>query len=310
MAKKNLKSGQKNMIKKADIKLGFLCNNNCLFCAQGEEKKKYGNLSTEEIKKLLKISRKNCQMVVLTGGEPTIRKDIIELVSFAKNLKFSVIQIQSNGRMLAYKDFCQKIIKAGANEFSIALHGHIAQLHEYLTNSKGSFKQTCLGIKNLKSLGQNVLTNTVVVKPNYRHLVEITKLLIVLKVDQFQFSFVHPIRSAAKNFDNIVPRISLVIPYLKKAIALGEYFKKRVTTEAIPHCFLENKQHCISESFMPKMTVFDAGQTILDFSNVRINDEKAKGPECPKCKYFKICEGTWKEYPQVFGWKEFKPILN
>jgi len=295
-------------LKKADIKIGFLCNNNCLFCVQGDEKKKFGNQSAIKIKQILRQASRDCQIAVFTGGEPTIRNDIMELVAFAKKLKFPIIQIQSNGRLFALPDFCQKIIAAGANEFALALHGHSPQLHDYLTGSAGSFKQTCLGIKNLKSLGQPVLMNSVVVKPNYRHLPAIAKLLVGLGVDQFQFALVHPLGSAAKNFDSLVPRMSLVAPYLKKALDIGRYFNKKVMTEAVTYCFLEGYEDCISENIMPAMKIFELDRIIPDFTKVRISQAKAKGPDCPKCKYFKTCEGPWKEYPQKFGWDEFVPI--
>lgn len=295
-------------MKKADIKIGFLCNNNCQFCVQGDEKKKFGNKSTNEIKNILKEAKKDCEIVVFTGGEPTIREDLVKLVRYAKKLGFETIQIQSNGRMFAYKKFCKDLINAGANEFALALHGHISQLHNWLTQSN-SFNQTIAGIRNLKKLKQRVIMNTVITKPNYRNLPEIAKLLVSLDINQFQFAFVHALGSAAKNFNSVVPRISLVTPYLKKALDIGKHFNKKAMTEAISYCFLEGYEDCISENIMPKMKIFDLDFVIPDFTQARITGGKDKGPNCKKCKYFKICEGPWKEYPEKFGWDEFKPII-
>lgn len=294
-------------MKRADIKTGFLCNNNCIFCVQGEVKKGAGNKSTEEIKKILKESAKDCDRIVFTGGEPTIREDIVFLVKYAKKLGFKVIQIQSNGRMFAYKNFCQKIIKAGANEFALALHGHIPELHNYLTGSQ-SFLQTVSGIKNLVDFGQNVLINTVITKSNYRHLPEITKLLISLGVKQSQLAFVHAIGEAGNNFKNVVPRMSLVEPYIKKSIKIGNHFGKRIMIEAITPCFLVGLEEHISERIMPRTKIFDLDFVVDDFKKLRIKRGKAKGKECIKCKLNKYCEGPWKEYPEKFGWSEFKPI--
>ena len=72
------------MEKRVDIKTGFHCNNNCLFCVQAH-KKKFGNRTTEEIKKDLTAAKESgCEEVVFTGGEVTIRDDLLELISFAK----------------------------------------------------------------------------------------------------------------------------------------------------------------------------------------------------------------------------------
>jgi len=116
--------------------------------------------------------------------------------------------------------------------------------------------------------------------------------------------------SAAKNFDNIVPRMALVTPYLKRAIDIGRYFKKEVMTEAIPYCFLQGYEDCISENIMPNMKIFDLNFIVSDFTKARVAEGKLKGPNCRKCKYFKVCEGPWREYPQKFGWDEFKPIMK
>ncbi|MCD6371799.1 MAG: radical SAM protein, partial [Candidatus Aenigmarchaeota archaeon] len=148
------------MGRRLDVKVGWRCNNNCIFCAQAH-KRHLGDLSTEEVKKrILEGWEDGCDELVLTGGEPTIRKDIFELVRYAHELGFKIIQIQSNGRMFYYKDFVKKIIEAGANEFSPAIHGHNPLIHESQTRAKGSFKQTYEGIKNLKEFGQYVITNT------------------------------------------------------------------------------------------------------------------------------------------------------
>ena len=294
-------------MKKADIKTGFLCNNDCKFCVQGDEKKKLGNKSESEIRKILKDANRDCDIVVFTGGEPTVRRDLVSLVRYAKKLGFKTIQIQSNGRMFAYEKFCKETIKAGANEFALALHGHTPEIHNWLTGSN-SFIQTLQGIKNLKRLKQRVITNTVITKSNYRHLPEIAKLLISLDIDQFQFAFVHALGSAAKNFGSVVPRMSLVAPYLKKALIIGKYFNKEAMAEAVPYCFLAGFEDRVSENIMPKMKIFDFKHIVPDFKKARVAEGKIKGPRCKKCKYFSVCEGLWKEYPEKFGWNEFVPI--
>jgi len=294
-------------MKKADIKTGFSCNNNCLFCVQGSEKKKFGNKSTEELKLVIKKAKKGCDTIVFTGGEPTIRTDLIELVTLAKLIGFKTIQIQSNGRMFVYEKFCKDIVAAGANEFALALHGHTAQLHNYLTGAE-SFRQIVGGIRTLKKMGQKVITNTVITKSNYRHLPEIAKILIGLDVDQMQFAFVHPLGAAGKNFDSIVPRMEMVIPYLKKAIEIGRVLNRKVMTEGVPFCLLAGYEGSISETVMPDIKIFERVGVINDYTKTRIMKDKAKGPECVRCIYNNICEGPWKEYPQAFGWEEFKPV--
>lgn len=299
-------------MQRVDIKLGFQCNNHCRFCVQGNKREEYPDKTTKEIKRILKKAQKKHQGVVFTGGEPTIRKDLSELVEYAKKLGFRVIQIQTNGRMFAYKKFCENLIEKGANEFALALHGHNAKLHDSLTTVPGSFEQTTTGIRNLKSLGQRILMNTVITKPNYKYLPQIAKLLVNLGVDQFQFAFMHInqiIFNNKKLIDEIVPRKSKVMPYVKKGLQIGiDAGLLRVMTEAIPYCFMKDYENYIAEKIIPDGAVYDADWAIQDYGKYRRTEGKLKGSNCLKCKYFKICEGPWKEYPQIFGWKEFKPV--
>lgn len=291
--------------KKADIKIGYSCNNHCKFCVQGRKREILPDKTTEEIKKILKRARKNCQEIVFTGGEPTIRPDFLELASYAKSLGFKRIQVQTNGRMFAYKKFCQKAIDAGVNEFGLALHGHIPELHNYLTSSE-SFYETIQAIKNLKELGQPIPSNTVITKSNYRHLPEIAQLLVSLNVDQFQFAFVHALGSAQENFSSIVPRMSMVAPYAKRGLDIGIKAGIKVMTEAIPYCLMSGYEEYIAERLIPSTEIYEL-DTRIEFDKVRPTLAKIKGPDCQGCKYNGVCEGTWREYPEKFGFSEFKP---
>ena len=56
--------------------------------------------------------------------------------------------------------------------------------------------------------------------------------------------------------------------------------------------------------------VADGDKFIENYGDYRRNEGKTKGPRCRTCKYFKICEGPWREYPEIYGWKEFRPVLD
>ena len=294
------------MNKRVDIKTGFICNNNCLFCVQADNKFKE-NKTFQEIKKDLVECKKRCDEAVLTGGEVTIRKDFIEIVKLCKDLGYKKIQIQTNGRMFSSLDFCKKTIEAGATEFSPAIHGYCEEQHDYLTQTKGSFKQTVKGIKNLKSLKAKVITNTVIVKTNYKNAEDIARLLINLKVDQYQLAFVHPMGNAWKNFEIIVPNISEASCYIHKGLQLGINKGIKVMAEAMPYCQMKGYEDYIAEKIIPETEIRgNKNQETNDFTNQRKNLGKSKFLECKKCKWENVCEGPWKEYSEKYGDKEFK----
>lgn len=290
-----------------DIKTGFHCNNKCYFCVQGDKRFQWGDKTTDEIKAQLDQAIQDSANIVFTGGEVTIRKDLPELVAYARGLGFKQIQVQTNGRMLAYRKLTEALIEAGTTEFSPALHGHVPALHDYLTRAPGAFEQTSKGIKLLKRLGQTVITNSVVTRSNFRHLPDLALLLVKLGVDQFQFAFVHPVGTALENFKQIVPRMTMIEPYVKKGLLIGLRHGRRVMTEAIPYCFMKGFEPYVAEQIIPRTKIFDANFVLEDYTKFRLDEGKTKGPRCQECVYFFECEGPWREYPDEYGFDEFVP---
>lgn len=296
------------------MKVGFQCNNKCSFCIQGDKRHHFPDRTFEEVVSFLDQGRaEGRESVVFTGGEPTFRpKLLLEWVKYAKEIGYERIQIQTNGRMLSYLDYCRQIIRAGANEFSPALHGSSAEIHDKLTGAPGSFDQVSMGIKNLKSLGQYVMTNSVVTKVNYKDIPDLARLFVSFGVDQFQFAFIHinPIISGNEQLiDELVPKISEVMPYVKEGLDIGIAAGIRCMTEAVPYCLMRGYEECVAERIIPEAHVFDAEADIKDYSAYRRNEGKGKGPACEKCTINSECEGPWREYPEIFGWDEFKPMV-
>ncbi len=295
------------MLERLDLKVGFKCNNNCIFCAQAH-RRDLGDQTTKKLKKDLEDAyNEGIKEVVFTGGEPTIRPDILKLVTSARNIGYEVIQIQTNGRMLSYKNFCEKLIKSGVTEFAPSIHGHTAKIHDSQTRSPGSYNQIIKGLKNLRELDQYILSNSVITKFNYKYLPELVQLLIDLKVDQLQLAFVHPCGNAWKYFDQIVPRKSLVAPYIHKALDIVKNTQITAMIEAFPFCFMQGYEKYCSEFYIPKAEVRDT-EGIIDFDKWKKELGKVKFPQCKKCKFNLICEGPWREYGEKYGSDEFVPI--
>ena len=77
----------------------FKCNFHCSYCTYANENiinNFNEELETEEIFNLLKIIRKSCPNLYITGGEPLLREDIIEVLKECKKLKFKMVSLISN----------------------------------------------------------------------------------------------------------------------------------------------------------------------------------------------------------------------
>lgn len=300
-----------NTLNRMDLKLGYTCNNNCLHCVVGDRRGQYKDRTTEEVKEILTTSHEEYNDVVLTGGEVTIRPDILEIIRHAASLNY-IINIQSNARMFSYLKFCREVQDAAAGAriaFTLALLSSEEEIHNALTSSK-SYKQVVSGISNLIEMGMEVNTNTVVTKINYRTLPATARLLIAMGINSYQFAFVHVCGNAEKNIDIILPRKSDAAPFIREGLQVGIDNNTRGVVEAFPYCFLRGGYEAyVTEKFTPdKVKLVDKPMVIDDFTTRRITIEKSKGPNCGRCLYYRFCEGPWIQYPAFYGWDEFIPI--
>ncbi|OGS13258.1 MAG: hypothetical protein A2234_03195 [Elusimicrobia bacterium RIFOXYA2_FULL_58_8] len=297
------------MSTRIDIKVTFRCNNKCDFCAQGHKREDQSDRGTQRVRgDLAAAYKRGSRAVVFTGGEPTLHPHIIELVSMAKKIGYKTIQLQTNGRTFAYLGLLERLIAAGATEMSPSLHGAKPETHDALTRTPGSFLQTVAGIKNTARLGMPIVTNTVITSSNYRELPALAALLVKLGVSQYQFAFVHIVGTALENSKWIVPEKSLIMPWVKKGLDAGIKNGIPCYTEAIPFCFMAGYEDCVAERIIPEGPVADGDKFIESYGDYRRTEGKTKGPLCKTCRYFKICEGPWREYPEIYGWKEFRPV--
>jgi cyclic pyranopterin phosphate synthase len=293
--------------RRADLKTGYDCNCNCVFCVIGDQLFT-GDRSTQECIAELRLSRETCEDVVFTGAEVTIRKDFFELVRAARGLGYRHIQVQTNGRMLAYLDFAKQAIAAGVTEFSPSIHGHTAKLHDGLVRAPGSFEQIVAAMKNLRALGARIVTNTVVTRQNARHLPALAELLVSIPVDQFQIAFPHPTGHAATYFDVVVPRMSEVEPFVHAALDVGIRAGIPSMAEAMPFCRMKGYERHVAELFIPPTEIVYEDFVVPDYARERMDRGKTRFAECATCRWEPVCEGPWREYPERMGSDEFQPV--
>ncbi len=299
------------IMKRLDIKITYQCNNYCRFCAPGSRRELLADMSWSEIKNALDKARKaGAADVVINGGEPTLHPDFLRMLRYARGSGYKTVHVISNGRMFAYRDFCARVIEAGANCFTVSLHAHNARISDYLTGVAGGFAQSVRGIENLIAAGQRAATNTVITRENYVHLPRMTKFFSRLGVSQIQFAFPHIIGAAAASGPGFIPRKREVAPYARGAVKIGAGLGVKINLEAIPFCILPDCAENITDNRMPDTQVSEKDNFEEDFTARRRDQLKRKEETCRQCKYDKICEGPWKEYADIFGWEEFKPVAD
>lgn len=151
----------------ADAEGRRTCNQNCLFCyAENQPLGTRAELSTEDWKIILdRLRRSNVPMVTFTGGEPTVRRDLAELVDYAK---WFVTRVNTNGILLT-KELAEKLKDASLDSIQVTLYSHNEEIHNELVGG-AHFRDTVAGIRNAVEAGLDVSVNTPLCSENADYL--------------------------------------------------------------------------------------------------------------------------------------------
>jgi MoaA/NifB/PqqE/SkfB family radical SAM enzyme len=124
------------------------------------------SLSTEEWKFIIdKCREAGIPQVTFTGGEPTQRKDLIELIDYAR---WHVTRLNTNGINLTL-DYAIKLFDANLDGVQVTLYSQDAEVHDNLVGRKDAWQKTVQGIKNALNAGLSVSVNTPLVRINEQY---------------------------------------------------------------------------------------------------------------------------------------------
>ena len=134
------------------------CNSNCIMCAYTSSFRR-DTIDTEDAFILEQVTYlpDHTEHLVITGGEPTLKSSTFFELMKAIRDRFPRINclLLSNGRSFSIDTICQKALASFPKKTLVAipLHASFPELHDRITQTSGSFKQTITGIKRLLSLG-------------------------------------------------------------------------------------------------------------------------------------------------------------
>ncbi|MBO7536269.1 MAG: radical SAM protein [Bacilli bacterium] len=133
------------------------CNQKCLNCyAAGQIQANVEEIDTESWKKIIdKCKASMIPQLTFTGGEPTLRPDLVELVNYSQ---WFVTRLNTNGQLLS-KELCAKLYEASLDSVQVTLYSHKKEIHNLLVGADG-FDKTIEGIKNATCAKLNVSINT------------------------------------------------------------------------------------------------------------------------------------------------------
>jgi radical SAM protein with 4Fe4S-binding SPASM domain len=162
----------------AEIALTYRCQNRCTFCYaaspyRGDDK---DVMTTEQIKKVMHkiFHQAHVPSLSFTGGEATLRADLLELIGYGKELGFRVNLI-SNGVRSGKYEFAEKLAHAGLDSTQISIEAGDAELHDKIVGRAGAFEKTTNAVRHFQRLGLHVHTNSTLCGDNIQHAPELIR---------------------------------------------------------------------------------------------------------------------------------------
>ena len=152
------------------------CNLKCVHCRAGASDAIDPNELTydQSIKLIEGIREQGTPILIMTGGEPLLRKDFFKLADHAVKTGLRAV-LATNGALVT-REMAIEIASVGIPRASVSLDGPTSKDHDAFRCVPGAFESSLNGIENLRSAGVGVQINTTLTKRNRHQLHEMVSL--------------------------------------------------------------------------------------------------------------------------------------
>ncbi|MBU7044742.1 MAG: radical SAM protein, partial [Theionarchaea archaeon] len=162
-----------------DLALTYRCNNDCFHCYTGGPRQTK-ELSTEQWEKIIDIiDSLDVGSIVFTGGEPLLREDLVDLVTYSRNLVTGLI---TNGRLLT-EHTVSALEKAELDHMQITIEG-FKDIHNKMVCTD-AWDETVAGIQNALASSIYTLTNTTLTTWNVHEVPKLLEFLADMGLERF-----------------------------------------------------------------------------------------------------------------------------
>lgn len=233
--------------------------------------------------------------LIITGGEPLLRKDILNLISIAKKSGTRDIELQTNGTMLYYPKLVKNLADSEITLFNVAMPSHIETINDILTQQHGLYNKRIRGIKNLLEYGANVRITMILNKLNAEHMSGYARFVSdnFPNIQILEFNLLK-IMGRAEKRKWLMPRISDIETELMNTIKFCRENGINFLVDGIPLCHLKDyENHAID--------------VLKILNNKDFFDGRIKTQECENCSLTTICRGFREGYMKIHGSDEAIP---
>lgn len=167
-----------------DLALTYRCQNDCPHCYVGRPAD-FPEMPTERWKRVIdRCWELGIPHLTFTGGEATLRPDLVELVQYAEDVGL-ITGLQTNGRRLRNRAYLDELLLAGLDHVQITLESHDPTIHDSMVGVEGAWEETVDGIKAVVDADVYMMTNTTMTTENVSGVAETIAFAASLGVPTF-----------------------------------------------------------------------------------------------------------------------------
>ncbi len=209
------------------------CDLVCKHCrAEARPSRDPAELSTKEAKNLLdSFSRAQVPLVILTGGDPAKRPDLVELIDYGNKLGLTMGLTPSATPLVTSKLLTQ-LKNAGLSRLAMSLDGLTAEVHDSFRGRPGSFDLTIATLELARELGIPTQVNTTLHADNLGKLEQLAELMSELGITLWSVFVMVPTGRAKVS---LMPTAYEIEAALSELLGISKRVPFAIKTTAAPH---------------------------------------------------------------------------
>ena len=282
------------------LAVGYDCNHKGICCPLTTYDRLHKRFGIEEIKRridMIPLSDEN--HVVVSGGEPMLHPDFLDILSYLNEKNFSVT-ILSNSSMCKNKEFVEKLGRYKNISVITAIHSSNPKIHDEMTGVPGSLLETLEGLDNLAAQKVPVTIKHIlnaVTLPSLTDTFDYLEKHFPPQVG-FQFCAMDYSGRAGKNRDKLFASREAIEEGLKGVLDLLESRmskQRKISVIETPYCFADPYYWKYFQGAVSQLSSYiapntDEAEVIYEF-NSQCHSEYQP---CRKCALKPYCPGVWK----------------
>lgn len=275
-----------------NIYLNDHCNIDCVFCSSVNEDRLH---TDEEIKARIDANK---HTISFEGGEPTLSKDLVKWVRYAKETGVRETVLCTNGGVFELKERVAELVDAGLDVFNINFPAHIDRLYDAITQTQGYFDRRVQAVRNVIEVagGRRTRLHMVVNKFNYKILPDYARFVAKEFPSIFFVEYnIIKVLGYVKGRTFLVPKLSEMEPYLLESWDILTRHGIRFMTDGFPLCYMRGHEKDSTDAWK------------LARGETRYTNEKARTPRCEPCTLKDLCPGPRRDYAELHGDAELRP---